>query len=330
MSGSPSIAITGASGFIGRAIVDAAVARGLTPLALRRRAGDALGPGIKTLALDLANVSALAPLTTALTGIDTLIHAAGSLSGDPGTQASDTHHAGQTVIKAAQQAGIAHVILISTVAVYDVMGLADGGTLDEATPLEVQPHRRDTYARAKIALEKQFRDAAEAEAFKLTILRPGAVFGPNRVINAHIGPGIGPMLLRIGAYGEVPLCHIDTCASAAVAAVAIPPATWDAINLVEDDLPDRRRFVTALRASGWPKIVLPVPRWPLLLMARVLPDSDRLPGLLRTNVQAARFKPLKYTNKRLHERLCDVTMMPFERAMQQAMKQTAPKPGKSG
>jgi len=210
---------------------------------------------------------------------------------------------------------------VSSITVYDATALAKGATLTEATPLDEAPFRRDVYAQSKITQEARFREAAEDGTFALFVARPGAVYGPDRLMNGHIGVGFGPVLFRIGADGEVPLCHIDTCATALVAAAGLRPrGAWEAINLVDDDRPSRTRFVAALRASGWPRAVIPLPRICLTAPRALLPDHPILPGLLRPAIEAARLKPLKYSNKRLHDRLEGVTMIAFEEGMRQAIK----------
>ncbi|WP_204112509.1 NAD-dependent epimerase/dehydratase family protein [Shimia biformata] len=314
------IAITGASGFIGAEILRLGLEQGRNCHAILRSDRGVRREGVRVSMVDLSAPDAEPALIDALSDVETLIHVAASLSGDWATQQADTIAASEAVIAAVTKAGVRRVVLLSTIAVYDVTGLPNGGAVTEDSPLESHPARRDVYARAKLTQEAMFRDAATAGAFELVVLRPGAVYGPDRLMNAHIGPAIGPLLIRLGAGGEVPLAHVATCAQAALAAADLPlSARWEAINVVDDDLPDRRQFVDALRRCGWPRFVLALPRAVLTWPAHLLPDHPSLPGLLRPAIQAARLKPLTYSNKRLHQRLGAVTLMPFDRGMRQSI-----------
>jgi nucleoside-diphosphate-sugar epimerase len=179
------------------------------------------------------------------------------------------------------------VVLASSIAVYD----ADAsGVVTEATPLEAAPARRDAYARAKIAQEGMLRDSG----LRHTILRPGAIIGPGRVWNPHLGPVIGGVLMLMERHGEVPLVSLTDCARAFVLAAEMP-GEGRALNILGRDRPTRARFVATLRQAGWPRHVLRL-NWRLLLPLAwcLVPLGDRVPGLLRPAVLRARMRPVRY------------------------------------
>ena len=263
--------ITGAGGFLGRAVVDEAQARGHEVRALTRD--------------DLDLTSGELP---ALDGVDCVIHLAGSLSGDEAVQARDTVDATRGVIAAMQAQPLPpRLVLASSIAVYS----ADAkGVVTEATPLEDRPDRRDAYARAKLAQEEMLRGSG----LRHTILRPGAILGPGRVMNAHLGPAAGGTLILMERGGEVPVVSLADCARAFVRA-AEAPGEGRALNILGPDRPTRARYVAALRRTGWPRHVLPF-NWRLVMpLAWLLsPLGDRLPGLLRPAILRARMRPLRY------------------------------------
>lgn len=267
-----SLIITGAEGFLGRAVTRAARARGHAVRALGRAdldpARDEPGP--------------------VLAGADCVIHLAGSLSGDRAVQARDTLGATERLIAALSAMPLPpRVVLASSVAVYD----ADAsGIITEATPIEPRPARRDAYAQAKLAQEAMLR----ASGLSHTILRPGAILGPGRIWNAHLGPVIGGVLVMMEQRGEVPLVSIDDCAQAFVLA-AEGPGEGRALNILGRDRPTRARFVAALRAEGWPRHVLPL-NWRVAMPLAwcLAPLGARVPGLLRPAVLRARMAPVTY------------------------------------
>ncbi|PKQ13479.1 MAG: oxidoreductase [Alphaproteobacteria bacterium HGW-Alphaproteobacteria-1] len=267
-----SLVITGAGGFLGRAVARDARERGHEVRTLTRAD------------LDLARDDP-APV---LDGVDCVIHLAGSLSGDWADQVRDTLGGTARLIAALQAMALPpRVVLASSIVVYDADA---GGVVTEATPLEAAPARRDAYARAKIAQEALLRDSG----LRHTILRPGAIMGPGRVWNAHLGPVIGGVLVLMERRGEVPLVSLGDCARAFVLAAEMP-GEGRALNILGRDLPTRARFVAAVRQAGWPRHVVRL-NWRLLMPLAwgLSPMGDRAPGLLRPTVLRARMRPVRY------------------------------------
>jgi nucleoside-diphosphate-sugar epimerase len=338
------LAVTGAGGFIGRHVVAAARERGHRVCALVRSGRSALpawgeDPMITVCPVDLAADGAADRVAAALKDADAVIHAAAAMTGDDQHHARDTLGAFKTLLAGlkARQPKPPRLVLVSSIAVYDVAALAEGATLDETTPLERDPGERNAYTRSKLAQEALALEAAEAEGLEVRIMRPGAVFGPNRLWNGHIGQPLGPVLLRLGTGGQVPVSFVEHCAEALVLAAERPMARDDRtgapsggrveiINVLDDDLPDRSRYIAALKASGWPRIVVPGSWRPLAAMGALLSSlgravpvlGARIPGLLRPSIIHARLKPVRYSNARLHERLGWQSSLPFEGAMRLA------------
>ncbi len=331
--GGMSVMITGASGFIGALAVATARARGHSVVAVVRKESSVLPEwgadgNIRIVVADLTERGAEALLIEAMKSVDVVIHTAASLAGSDKVQAQDTL-AGTRALLAAmvgREGAAPRFVLVSSLSVYRISGLASGDTVDERTPLEDFAEARDAYCRGKLAQEDLVRKAAEKHGFPLWLMRPGAVYGPGRVWNAHLGMSVGSLLVQVGAGGEVPVVHVDRCAEALVLAAEVTPKN-DAIeicNVVASDLPDRSAFVAAVEKSGWPKRVVRVPFGLLNTVAWVvgyLPERLwlRLPGLLRWPVLDARMRPLRYANRVLRERLGWRQTERFEDAMARAL-----------
>ena len=322
------ILITGASGYVGRYTVAAARARRHKVLAHVRRGNAALpewrdDPDITVVMADLDNTDgALAAL---LPGVDAIIHAAASLAGDDEQQQSDTLRANAALCDAVATAAKApRLVLVSSMSVYSGLDVAKGAMIDETAPLEKQPEMRDTYCRTKLEQEQQAGAAAEAAGFDLWIMRVGSVYGPTRLWNAHVGIALGALYLRLAARGQIPLIYVEHCAEMLIRAAETPVREGangkiEILNLVDDDLPDRIRFLNAVTMGGWPKVILPL-SWRVFAflgsVLRLVPGlAGRLPGLFRTQVLHARMKPLAYSNKRMHQRLDWNGRRDFETAM---------------
>ena len=337
MSDMPKILITGAAGFIGRQTVAAARQHGHGVHAMVRTQASRPAtwvddPMITTFATDLASPDAVDILKEALIGVTAVIHVAATLIGETHHQARDTLQATDNLLAALTDgAGKApRLVLVSSLAVYDTCKVPLGGMLDETTPLETRPDLRDAYCRGKLAQEEAVRAAARSHGIELRIMRPGAVFGPGRLWNAHLGLGFGPVVVRLGSGGEVPCSYVGHCAEALVLAAERPfeqgtgtenstEGRVEAINVLDDDLPSRGRYLRILRKSGWPRFVIPCSwRLPATLAALLSVTGGlarRLPGLLRPAVVHARLKPITYSNARLHDLLGWQAELTFEEAM---------------
>src|SRR5258707_649158 len=139
------ILLTGAGGFVGSAVRDAAARRGLDLRAPLRPAADILRPET---------------LPPAMEGVDTVIHAAGAAHAFRRSAAVDeiyrTNVEGtRNVVAAACAAGVRHVVLVSSISVY--------GDL------------REVYARSKADAESAATEAAGA--MTLTTLRLATTYG---------------------------------------------------------------------------------------------------------------------------------------------------------
>jgi UDP-glucose 4-epimerase len=163
--------VTGAGGFLGSEIVRAAVRDGFRVRALTRgRAaphqtheqitGDIMLPGT---------------LEIALRDIDCVIHAAG-LAHLPGERRADearfaaVNEVGTAnVVRAAGRAGVRHVVLVSSVAVYG----PGNGPRDEAATCSPASF----YGKSKWRGEQLATEAARASGMQLTILRMATLYG---------------------------------------------------------------------------------------------------------------------------------------------------------
>ncbi len=131
------IAVTGASGFIGREVVACAQARGHTVLAIVRRTGSEpaeWGAGVTPIVADLLQDD---DLSGVLAGADVVIHLAAMMVGDAQTQKRNTVDATKALCAAiVSQPVIPRLVLISSIAVYSADAGVKNGIVDEDSPLE--------------------------------------------------------------------------------------------------------------------------------------------------------------------------------------------------
>lgn len=318
--------ISGAGGFIGRHAVDAARSTGHTVFALVRDPNTvpeswASDPGITVVGLDLLDPDAPGKLAKLMVGAEAIIHAAAVMSGEAAHQIRDTVGATDTVLAALKtcEAPCPRLVLVSSLSVYDGQALVANAVLTEDSPLENSPMARDAYCQAKLTQEAHACTAAKAQGFELWILRPGAVFGPGRLWNGHLGYPFGPVLIQMEREGDVPVSFVEHTAQALVFAATTPAEGVEILNVIDDDLPDRAAYVAALQWGGWPRVVLPL-NWRLLnaigsIFNKIPGLSGKIPGLLSPATLHARMKPFRYDNARLHARFDMPLQMPFAQVM---------------
>lgn len=176
------IAVTGATGFLGRAVVPA----------LRARSHE-----VRTLDRGLTgDIAAVADWSVHIAGMDAVVHLA-ALAHARGIDETRLRavnvDASLAIGKAAAAAGIGMLFMSSA----KVLGeeTAAGAAFDDGSPLAPQ----DPYARAKAAAEEGLRAIA---GLRLTVLRPPLVYGPGVRANFLA-------LLRAVAHGwPLPLASI--------------------------------------------------------------------------------------------------------------------------
>jgi nucleoside-diphosphate-sugar epimerase len=312
--------ITGATGGLGREVVRQCLLAGHQLSVILR--DPALCPMEWQIDQRITVIESDLNKLTTLPQVDVLLHLAASMSGFAAMQQKDTEEATQTLMQAVMRSDAPPaIVLAGSMSVYSAMQLSAGDVVDESRALEDQPQLRDAYCQAKLAQEQICRDAAAVMNVPLQILRIGAIWGPGRLWNAHLGVSLGPIFLRLENKGEVPLSHIRHAAQALrLAAEAAARGRSDVINVVDSDLPDRATYLAQHRRTGWPRLVLPFPWQVLAFLARL--TGSRLPfGLLKLPTIRYRMLPLRYANTQLTERLEWLPEAGFRALMDEALQE---------
>jgi nucleoside-diphosphate-sugar epimerase len=300
------VLVTGATGFLGRHVVDAARRRGLDVVAAVRPTSasrHALPPGVRTAVMDLR---APAP-AAALDGVDAVIQAAARKAGGFDEQWASTVVGTENLLGAMASAGVHRLVHVSSFSVYDYDRLRVDDLLDESAPLAAVESDRDDYAVTKLWQERLVRGFARDHAGEVTVVRPGAVWGPGDVVGPTVTLDIGPRSLVVAPDATLPLTYVESCADAVVAAAERRSAIGATVNVVDDDLPSRRRFLHEVGAAGlWDRPTTALPWWAAIGVASAAQRTNRacfdgrarLPGILVPSRVRARFLPLRFTNDR--------------------------------
>lgn len=161
-----SIAITGASGYIGESLVSGLLSDGGCRIKLLSRTGVTQSPSgdsVEIVTGDLLEPASLQGFLEPGCTVVNLVYL-----WDAGEKANMA--AMRNLVAQCKAAGVSRLVHVSTAA---VAGRADHNLVDEATPCEPISE----YGTTKLKVEALLRDESQG-SFDLVILRPTAVFGP--------------------------------------------------------------------------------------------------------------------------------------------------------
>ena len=250
--------VTGAAGFLGRAIVRRLVRDGATVRALVRPGRTVDLPGAEVAAGDVCDESAVGE---ALRGVDCVIHAAARVAttGRWEEFAAVNVRATRRLLWAAHAAGVRHIVHISSLSVYAVP--TDGVTITEDSPYESESEARGAYSRSKLAADRVAMDAAR-RGVPVVVLRPGLLYGPGRrppLARQSVTVNGVKLLLARPDYC-LPMTHVDNVADAVLLAARTDAAVGQPFTVVDENIRQADYAIAYRAAAGeaWRPIFLPV------------------------------------------------------------------------
>jgi UDP-glucose 4-epimerase len=246
--------VTGAAGFIGRAIVPALVSAGHEVRAASRHRPDFAPPVEAAIHGDLGPDVDWLPL---LAGVDFVIHLAGIAHTGPGIPAGDydrvNHQATAALARAARKAGVKRVVFVSTIRAQT------GPQADHVLTEADAPQPTDPYGSSKLAAET----ALAQSGVDFTVLRPVLVYGLGIKGNLRTLARLAalPVPLPFGAFtNRRSLLSIGNLAAAITHVLHHPESSGETYVVADLQPVSLAQIVKALRAGlGRPPGLVNVP-----------------------------------------------------------------------
>ena len=289
------ILVTGASGFVGRAVLGALKGQPQHELRAALRAERDLGPGVEC--VRIGDIGEDTDWRATLDGRDVVIHTAARVHVMRETAADALAEfrkinvaASLNLARQAARAGVRRFIFISSIKV-NGEGRPDGRPYSG----DDEPAPADAYGLSKLEAEHGLRELAAGTGMEVVIIRPPLVYGPGVKANflsmmRCLSRG---MPLPLGAvHNRRSLVALDNLVDLILACIEHPAAA-NQVFLVSDgeDLSTSELLQRMGRALGKPARLLPVPVPLLDLGARLVGRASlaqRLCGSLQVDIGKTR------------------------------------------
>ena len=307
------VLVTGANGFIGSALVARLLARGDVEVrALVRPGSD------RSRLLGLATAGGGGPeifegglgsreqAADALDSVSTVFHLAASLRGAPADMVFNTVVTSRNLLDAALgRPSPPKIVLVSSFSVYGAAALPRRQVLDERTPVDPLPLRRDAYAQVKLWQERLFWERRLERPYALVVVRPGVVYGPGgSLLSVRVGLQLPGLFLHLGGDNLLPLSYVDNCAEAIALCGEQEQAVGEVVNVHDDELLTAREYLARYRAELGAMRTVSLP-YPLTLLGSHLASwyhdysRGQLPAFVTPYKTASVWKGTRFDNRRL-------------------------------
>ena len=249
------VLVTGASGFLGRRIVEMLGERGFAVRALVRRTSRIADLAQSPAEIAFGDVTDVDSLRKSFEGIDYVVHAAADNSGTENGARKVTIQGTRNILDLCAAFQVKKLVYISSCSVYGPADYEDGQVINENTLLERLPELRGIYSWAKLRAEKVVFEYMNENKVSAVCLRPGTIYGPG---GENFSPAMG--FSRKNRFFVVisrdkyilPLVYVDNVVDAVIKAMTLEKSTGQVYNVVDPERIDKKRFMDAFIRRLYP------------------------------------------------------------------------------
>ena len=318
------ISLTGATGFVGGALVRRLLAEKQTVRALARpsrKADELEARGATVIRGDLGDAGAI---ERTVEGAEIVYHLGARVSG-PGSKPDymETNVGGtERVLGACLREGVRRVVYHSSLAVY---GPCNGSAaIDETTAYDPRPELRGHYPESKIKADQLATSFAREKGVSLVILRPGLIYGPGRIPYGLLAFGLGKTHFVFGREGlHVPLNYIENLLDAMQSAGMWESREAEEFNIVDDEDLTLGEYHRVLNEIAGARTIF-FPGWPVEFTAPGVDVVTRGLGLMGdsrfSRYQVRRMVEERYySTKKIRSRLGWSARVPLGEALRRSL-----------
>jgi nucleoside-diphosphate-sugar epimerase len=304
------ILVTGATGFMGPALVDSLLRHGFTNIrALARPSSNvarlqAVANGHSERAcIEIVHGNLLSPddCRAAVRDVAVVFHlATGGDKSYPDAFMNSVVTTRNLLEASRRQCSLRRFVNVSSFAVYtnaERKRLDEGSTVGEADG--------DAYTFAKVKQDELVAEYGQRFGVPYVIVRPGSVFGPGKeAITGRVGIDTFGVFMHMGGSNRLPLTYIDNCSDAIVLAGVIPGVEREVFNIVDDDLPSSRQFLRQYKRNVKRFRSIYIPRPVSYLLCRWWEkysnwSQGQVPPVFNRRRWNAEWKATRYSNEKL-------------------------------
>jgi nucleoside-diphosphate-sugar epimerase len=315
------ILLTGGAGFLGRRMIESLFQANQSEIycVVRKVPQEAPKPGMQYVA---GNLMAKNDMIRATQGMELVLHAAAGTKGGAADMFANSVIGTRNLMEACQINKVKRVVLVSSFSVFDTSNIATNSVVDETTPMEADGVKKGVYAYTKTQQEHIFWKLAKEYGIEGLVVRPGVIFGPGGVaMSPRVGISALGWFAKLGGANTLPLTYVQNCADAIVT-VGLKGIAGEVYNIVDDDLPSCRSYLSAYRREVIKLKSFPMPLPMLKLAVSWLEgyakrSHGQLPAVLNSHIVRSTYRPFKYSNQKIKS----LGWQP-EKPMQLALKQT--------
>lgn len=307
------ILVTGGGGFLGSVLIARLLEHGQRDIRILLRSAKRLNqlnsliaryPGANV-ELMTGNLSRKADIARAVEGAGVIFHLASAMGGGAADMFLSSVVGSRNLLEVVDKRPV-RIVLVSSFGVYGVAGMPSGALVDENTPLEQHPEKRDLYSHTKLRQEQIFVEYQKKNGFELVIVRPGVIYGPGAAghFSARVGLSLFGVFLHLGGSNKLPLSYVDNCAEAIAVAGLSDKAAGQVYNIHDDDLPTSRQYLRRYRREVKKIRFIPVPHFALMAISRLVEryynySQGQLPAIFTPYKTASMWVGKRFSNAAL-------------------------------